>query len=160
VPDKPVVLAHRRCMFVPHVFGIMVNQKLVVVNTDRTLENTHGLCEKNKPFNFNQPRRGMKNTLVLTEPESFKIKCDVHPWEDCYCHVMAHPFFALTDKEGKFAIKGLPPGEYELEFWHEKLGVQAKKLNVSAGKTAKIEDVKFKPIKRRKSKIKKSAAMK
>ncbi|UCD29510.1 MAG: hypothetical protein JSV03_03240 [Planctomycetota bacterium] len=149
VPAKPVILAHVRCMFVPHVFGIMAGQELLVVNTDKTLENTHGLTKRNKPFNFNQPRKGMKKTLVLTEPEAFKIKCDVHPWESAYCHVMEHPYFALTDKEGKFAIKGLPAGEYELEFRHEKLGVQGRKVTLSAGKAARVEDVRFKPAKRK-----------
>jgi len=144
LPEKPVILAHRRCMFVPHVFGIMAGQSLEVINTDRTLENTHGLSERNKPFNFNQPHKGMKNTLVLTEPETFKIKCDVHPWESAFCHVVEHPFFGLTDRDGNFVIKGLPAGDYELEFWHEKLGTQSRKVNVSGKEAAVVKGVKFK----------------
>jgi hypothetical protein len=149
VPEKPVILAHRRCMFVPHVFGIMVGQPLEVINTDKTLENTHGLTKRNKPFNFNQPRKGMKTTLKLTEPESFKIKCDVHPWESAFCHVMAHPFYAVTDKDGNFVIKGLPAGEYELEFWHEKLGTKSRKVTVNGKEAAIVKSVRFKMPKRK-----------
>lgn len=149
VPVEPVILAHRRCRFVPHVFGIMAKQSLEVINTDKTLENTHGLTKRNKPFNFNQPRKGMKTTLVFSELESFKIKCDVHPWENAFCHVMEHPFYGLTDKEGKFVIKGLPAGEYELEFWHEKLGTQSRKVTVTGKKAAVVKGVKFKLPKRK-----------
>ncbi|MHC4671690.1 MAG: carboxypeptidase regulatory-like domain-containing protein [Planctomycetota bacterium] len=149
VPKEPVILAHRRCMFVPHVLGIMVGQPLVVINTDKTLENTHGLTKLNKPFNFNQPRKGMRRTLELTEPESFKIKCDVHPWEIAYCHVLDHPFYGITDKDGDFVIKGLPAGEYELEFWHEKLGIQSRKVTVTGKAVAMVKGVKFRLAKRK-----------
>jgi hypothetical protein len=60
------------------------------------------------------------------------------------CFVMDNPFYAVTDAEGKFSIKGLPPGEYELEFRHETLGSQTAKVKVEAGKAATVEDVKFK----------------
>ena len=36
--------------------------------------------------------------------------------------VMDHPFFAVTDAEGKFEIPGLPAGEYTVVAWHEVLG--------------------------------------
>lgn len=33
--------------------------------------------------------------------------------------VVDHPFFAVTDAGGNFEIKGLPPGTYTIEVWHE-----------------------------------------
>ena len=35
---------------------------------------------------------------------------------------MEHPFFSVTDAQGRFVIKNLPPGEYTLATWHESLG--------------------------------------
>ena len=32
--------------------------------------------------------------------------------------VLGHPFFALTDEEGRFEIEGLPEGEYRVHAWH------------------------------------------
>ncbi|HBL25431.1 MAG TPA: TonB-dependent receptor, partial [Acidobacteria bacterium] len=46
------------------------------------------------------------------------------------------PFFHVTGKDGKFKITGLPPGTYDLEAWHEKLGVQTAKVTVTAAKPA------------------------
>ena len=50
------------------------------------------------------------------------FKCDVHGWMSAYVGVLDHPFFATTDKDGKFELKTLPPGTYTIEAWHEKLG--------------------------------------
>ena len=53
------------------------------------------------------------------------FKCDVHGWMNAYVGVLDHPYFAVTDKDGKFDLKTLPPGTYTIEAWHEKLGTQA-----------------------------------
>ena len=33
-----------------------------------------------------------------------------------YIVVQKHPYYALTDEQGLFQLKDVPPGEYELEF--------------------------------------------
>jgi hypothetical protein len=60
------------------------------------------------------------------------FKCDVHGWMNAYAGVLDHPFFATTDASGKFELKGLPPGDYTIEAWHEKLGPQEQKITVGA----------------------------
>ena len=53
---------------------------------------------------------------VLNKPEPlFPVKCDVHPWMRSYVAVMTHPFFAVTGKDGKFAIEGLPAGSWQVQ---------------------------------------------
>jgi len=36
-----------------------------------------------------------------------------------YMAVLSNPFFQVTDKDGKFDLKGLPPGTYTIVAWHE-----------------------------------------
>ena len=55
--------------------------------------------------------------------------------------MLPHPFFAVTDADGKFTLPKLNPGEYELEFWHEKLGTQTKKVVVKANEAATADAV-------------------
>jgi len=74
----------------------------------------------------------------------FLVKCDIHPWMSAYVGVFTNPFFDVTDANGKFSIEGLPPGTYEVEAWHEKLGVQTGSATVAAGKAATI-DFRFAP---------------
>lgn len=144
IPEEPVVLDQEGCRFIPHVFGVMAGQTLEIRNSDNTSHHIHGLTRKNEPFNFNQPRPGMKRHILLHEPETFMIKSDIHPWESAYCHVMEHPFFAVTDENGRFAIRGLPAGEYEIEFWHE-MGPTTRtvKVKVDEDKVADLKDMEF-----------------
>ena len=151
IPARPVVLDQKGCRYLPHVFGVMAGQPLEIRNSSKINEVPHGYPTRNPEFSFSLPKRGMKKTILLTEPEAFKIKCDVHPWESACCHVMVHPFYTVTDAAGQFVIRGLGPGEYELEFWHEhwSLVAQTKRITVGADKPLRLDDVTFKPGKRR-----------
>lgn len=132
LPKEPVVIDQKGCLYQPHVFGIRAGQELSIVNSDSTLHNVHSLSEKSKPFNLGMPIQGMKLPKKFENPEVMvKFKCDVHPWMHAYIGVLTHPFFAVTDDEGKFEIKNLPPGEYTIEAWHEKYGTQSQKITVS-----------------------------
>ena len=53
-----------------------------------------------------------------------------------HIHVFMHDFFATTGKDGKFQIKGVPPGEYKVKFWHEGLAPQTKTITVKTASTA------------------------
>ena len=59
------------------------------------------------------------------------VKCNQHPWMKMYVNVVKNPFYAVTDKSGKYEIKGLPPGDYTMAFVHEKLGEQDQKVTVA-----------------------------
>ena len=51
--------------------------------------------------------------------------------------------FAVTDQDGKYELKGLPPGDYTIAFVHEKLGEQTQKVTVGP-KDSKTVDQTFK----------------
>jgi hypothetical protein len=143
-PTTPVVLDQKGCHYRPHVFGIMVGQPLEVVNSDPTLHNIHAMPKSNQEFNTGQPIQGMKFDHSFTAKEVMvPFKCDVHGWMNAYGGVLEHPFFAITDASGKFEIKGLPPGDYTIEAWHEKLGTQETKVTVGA-KESKEANFNFK----------------
>jgi plastocyanin len=136
VPAEPAVLDQKGCIYTPRVVGVMTGQPLDVVNSDQTLHNVHALPRENQEFNQGQRLKGERMTKSFSVPEVMvRFKCDVHGWMAAYVGVMAHPFFAVTDADGRYEIKGLPPGEYTLAIWHEKLGTQEQKITVGAKQT-------------------------
>ncbi len=140
VSTEKATIDQRGCMYSPHVFGIMVNQPIEIVNDDPLLHNIHALPKNSAQFNIAQPKQGMKMVRTFTTPEIMvKVKCEVHNWMACYVGVLEHPFFAVTDEKGNFEIKNLPAGEYELEAWHEKYGTQTMKVTVDAAGTKSVE---------------------
>ena len=66
------------------------------------------------------------------------LRCDVHPWMSAWVGVVAHPFFAVTAADGSFEVKGLAPGTYTIEAWHEQLGTQTQKITVGATQGAPL----------------------
>ena len=83
---------------------------------------------------------GTKFAANITKPEILiKIQCDVHLWMMCYVGVQDNPFFAVTDKDGHYAIPKVPPGNYTLTAHHPKThggtaGV-SQTITVAAGQT-------------------------
>ena len=121
VSEEPVVIDQKGCIYIPHVFGIMKDQKLKIKNSDPTMHNIHSMAKVNKQFNFAMPKVVKEKTVSFNKVEDpFYIKCDVHPWMKSYTSVFDHPYFAVTDSNGNYSIKNIPPGKYEVEFWHEK----------------------------------------
>ena len=58
-----------------------------------------------------------------------------------YIAVFKHPHFAVTDKDGSFDLRDLPPGTYTIKAWHEKLGTSAQKVTVSPNESRVINFV-------------------
>lgn len=124
-PTTPAVLDQKNCMYVPHVLAFMTNQDLHVINSDQTLHNIHPTPRHNHVWNQSQPAGAPPIDRSFPNPElAIPVNCNVHPWMRGYFFVFRHPFFAVTTKEGKFSLDGLPPGNYTIEAWQEHYGVQ------------------------------------
>lgn len=143
VPEEPVVISQEGCMYSPRVFGIRAGQELTFSNPDKFQHNVHALPKTNNEFNRSMNSQRTEITTVFKKPESvFNIKCDIHSWMHAFCTVFDHPYFAVTNAGGTFEISGLPPGTYEIEAYHERLGTQQATVTVEASGKA-IADFTF-----------------
>jgi plastocyanin len=142
-PSEPVVFDQRGCIYEPHVFGIQTGQTLKILNSDPLLHNIHALPKTNRPFNFGMPKQGdVREQSFKVAEVMVKIKCDVHPWMGAYCGVLDHPYFNVSGDDGTFSIENLPPGEYEVEAWHETFGTMTQTITVGDNET-KVADFTF-----------------
>jgi len=140
LPVSAHVVENKRCAYVPHVSGVMVGQEVQFLNQDPTLHNIHSYPKNSKAFNLGLPLVGMKQTKKFDSPEVMvPLKCDVHPWMLGYVGVLPHPYFQVSAADGTFELKNLPPGEYVVEAWHEKLGVRTQNVTITPNETKEIE---------------------
>ena len=138
-PTEPARIDQEGCRYHPHVFGMRVGQPLEILNSDPTLHNIHATPKVNSEFNTGQPIEGMKTTHTFDKPEIMvPFKCDVHGWMNAYVGVLEHPYFAVTDSDGKFSLKTLPAGTYTIEAWHERLGAQQQMVTIAEKETKDI----------------------
>jgi plastocyanin len=133
-PGGPAVLDQKGCQYIPHVSAVQVGQPIQIKNSDSTLHNVHAMPAVNSGFNEGQPVQGMVSTKKFdkVEMKPFRIKCDVHGWMNSYMAVLPHPFHGVSGANGSFNIANLPPGNYTLVAWHEKLGEQEQQVTVGA----------------------------
>lgn len=125
------------CMFTPRVIGVMAGQEFEIRNSDPTLHNVHSLPSASRAFNNAMPFKGMTLKRKFAAPEVMvRIKCDVHPWMAAWVGVLPHPFFAVSGEDGTFTITNVPPGNYTIEAWHEKMGTQTASVTVADGSAA------------------------
>jgi hypothetical protein len=90
---------------------------------------------------------GQTKDLTFARPETFRVKCAVHPWMTGYVAVFDHPLFAVTGgpgalggngpsdgkaATGRFEIRNVPPGTYMLAAWHERYGTVQRQVTVPA----------------------------
>ena len=145
VPSEPAVLDQKGCIYMPHVFGMVAGQELLIKNSDATLHNIHSMPKVNKEFNFAMPKvvKEKKATFSKSEPDPFYIKCDVHPWMKTWVLVSDHPYFAVTDAKGNFSIDGIPAGTYEVVCWQEKFGKRTLTAEVTIGEGDTTKDFVF-----------------
>ena len=134
-PTTPVTIDQSACLYHPRVFGIMVGQTLAIKNSDGILHNIKALGKKNRPFNISQPTTMTTNRSFTTMEVMLPFECNVHGWMHAYAAVLPHPFFSATGADGSFSIKGLPPGTYTIQAWHEQYGAQTATVTVKAGET-------------------------
>ena len=66
----------------------------------------------------------------LGETGLLDVRCDAHTFMRASIHVFEHPYFAVTDKTGRFELTGVPPGKFRLWLWHERLGAQERSLTI------------------------------
>jgi plastocyanin len=144
VPKDPVVLDQSGCKYHPHVLGVMTGQTVQIKNDDQTTHNIHPTPKDNREWNESQPPSSPAIEKSFAREEiMLPVKCNQHPWMKMYINVVKSPFYAVTDKSGKYEIKGLPPGDYTIAFVQEKLGEQDQKVTVAA-KDSKTVDQSFK----------------
>jgi hypothetical protein len=138
-PKTPVTIMNEKCVYVPRVQGAQVNQPVLFGNSDPSDHNIHGFTSGGE-FNFTLRGKGTQQERKFRRPEvMMKVKCDLHPWMVGWVGILPHPFFSVTGEDGSFELKGLPPGEYELEVWHEKFGTQTQKTKLDAKGSLDVE---------------------
>ncbi len=145
VPKEAITLDQSGCKYHPHVLGVVAGQTVKIVNSDPTTHNIHPTPKDNREWNESQPPQAAPIEKTFAREEiMLPVKCNQHPWMRMFVNVTKSPFYAVTGQDGKFEIKGLPPGDYTVAFVHEKLGEQEMKVTLAA-KDTKTVDATFKP---------------
>jgi hypothetical protein len=114
------------CQFTEHIFPFVRTQVMAMVNHDPFFHNPHFFNSRNASLlNVPMPDPDVEidhkflRTPLRNEKGMMRFQCDVHNNMNAYWAGFNHPYFAVTDADGRFEISGVPPGTYTVVAWHE-----------------------------------------
>lgn len=140
-PAQPAVIKQKDASFVPHVLPILVGTTVEWPNLDDIYHNVFCMAET-KPFDlglYNSDTPGKK--IVFDKPGQADVFCSIHTKMHCIVLVLANPYFAMADDKGRFEIRDVPAGTYQVRAWHERVPGQVKTITVPADGTVEAEFV-------------------
>ncbi|MES1210423.1 MAG: carboxypeptidase regulatory-like domain-containing protein, partial [Pseudomonadota bacterium] len=145
VPATQAIVDQSGCLYRPRVQAVVAGQTVLIRNSDQTLHNVHTYRGASTLFNQAQiPGMAPMSKTFSDGGQIIKFRCDVHPWMTGYVAVVDNPFFAVSGDDGTFSIAHLPPGQYTVEAWHERLGTKTAEVTVPEGATgAATADIAF-----------------
>jgi hypothetical protein len=118
IPPARQTVDQRTCRYEPHIMLVPDNANLRMKSSDATLHTLHMSGAEN--FNIAFPFQSQYITREMTHPGVVDIKCNAgHVWMNGELLVVPHPYYAVTDEQGRFRLTNVPPGEYTIEAWHE-----------------------------------------
>ena len=137
--DAAVPLDQRGCTFVPRVIAMRAAQPLELRNSDPVAHNIHPVPRSNREWNQEQAPNSAGVEHKFARPEiAIPVRCNVHSWMRAWIAVLDHPYFSVTGADGAFALKNVPPGDYTIAAWHEKLGEQTGTVHLAASGAARV----------------------
>ena len=124
--------------FVPHVLPIVVGTTVDFPNNDHTYHNVFSLS-KTKTFDLGRYAAGRSKAIRFDRPGIVRVFCDIHSHMSAFILVFGHPFFAMTDPDGRYRLDNVPPGTYSVVAWNEGTASDPVPIAVPSGGTAELD---------------------
>jgi hypothetical protein len=124
IKEKKVILDQPCCHFTPHVLGVREGQTVVAKNPATVPHNVNVVGGRDNP-NLNQiipPGQELDIMGFKASTSPVLVSCSIHTWMKGYIRVFKHPYFAVTDEQGRFEIPNAPAGDYRIVIWQEEAG--------------------------------------
>jgi hypothetical protein len=120
--------------FKPRILHVRTDQRLRCRSADGRVYNVHVNPIRNSAWNLAIGGTFGDRTLSFQHSERLpiEVKSGIQHWMRAWCVVTDHPYVAVTDREGRFRIEGLPAGEHSFILWHEKAGYIERQWTVEA----------------------------
>jgi len=132
------VMDQRNETFVPHVLAITTGTTVDFPNSDRIYHNVFSLS-KTRPFDLGRYAAGKSQSVRFDRPGIVRVFCEIHSHMSAFILVFNHPFFVVTDTDGRYRLENVPPGNYSVVAWNEGLASEPKPVGVPEGATSELD---------------------
>lgn len=137
-PGRSAVMDQRNETFVPHVLAITTGTVVQFPNSDRIYHNVFSLS-KTARFDLGRYPVGHAKSIRFDRPGIVRVFCDIHSHMNAFILVFSHPYFAITDADGRYHIDNVPPGSYSVVAWNEGIASDPKPVTVPDGGATELD---------------------
>lgn len=124
-PKEHAKMDQKNLKFHPHVLPILAGTTVDFLNSDDVLHNVFSPDPCADKMNLGTWPKGQTRSYTYKTAGCVTVMlCNVHPEMEAYVLALETPFYAVSAVDGKYEIKDVPAGKYELKIWHEKLKAQ------------------------------------
>lgn len=134
------VIKQKGAVFSPRILPVAVGTTVEWPNDDDIFHNVFSISEA-KEFDLGLYKHPESKRVTFDRPGRVDILCSIHTQMSAVILVLDNPFFAKSDEQGRYAIRGLPPGEYTVRAWHERLPSIRRKVTVAAAGEVRLDFV-------------------
>lgn len=121
-PKESAVMDQKKMTFIPHVLPVLKGTSVDFLNSDTVGHNVYWPSvggNKKLAHNMGTWPQGVKKAFTFDDLGAVPLLCNVHPEMSAYILVVPTPYFAVTNAQGEYTIKDVPPGKYTLKTWSE-----------------------------------------
>jgi len=121
-PAEHAVMDQKKMTFIPHVLPVVKGTTVDFLNSDSVGHNVYWPSisgNKKLAHNLGTWPQGVKKSFTFDDIGVASLLCNVHPEMSAYVVVTPTPYFAVTNAQGEYTIKDVPPGKYTLKAWSE-----------------------------------------
>jgi plastocyanin len=137
-PKTVQVVTQRDAVFRPHVLPVLAGTTVEWPNKDDIFHNVFSISESN-PFDLGLYKDPEVKKVQFKNVGRVDVFCSIHSQMSCVILVLQNPFFAATDRSGRFRIPNVPAGSYKLKAWHQRVPPDLKEVVVPETGEVQIE---------------------
>jgi plastocyanin len=135
---RKVSMDQRGMKFIPHVLTITQGDTVDFLNNDHVAHNVYS--PDGEGYNLGTFKQNQDATYTYRKAGVYTQLCSIHPEMLAYVFVGQNPYASAVDASGHYAIRGVPPGTYQLAVWNgSKLKTGERSVTVTAGKTSPVD---------------------
>lgn len=124
--------------FVPHVLPIVRGSTVDFPNADDVFHNVFSLSSA-RTFDLGRYPKGSAKSVTFEQSGIVQVFCHIHSDMSAIVLVLDNPYFGQPALTGRYSIENVPPGEYTVVGWHERIKPVRRTVKVVAGETARLD---------------------
>jgi plastocyanin len=124
--------------FLPHVLPVLRGTTVDFPNGDDVFHNVFSLSSA-RTFDLGRYPKGSAKAVTFEKSGVVQVFCHIHSDMSAVILVLDNPYFTVPTTAGRYTIGDVPPGEYTVVGWHERIKPVTRTVRVVAGQTTTLD---------------------